>query len=301
MVQVVHLGIRKTGTSTFQRTIMRAQDAGVNILYGKQLLKGWIQANPISKDGSTPDYEALENIFRAAVGRHAILSHEGLAVYDQTKLAEVIKKVLPEAKILLTVRAPDSFLRSQYKHHVLNGGVDEASTFSDRYCRRLLLKLLNVKRFVNSYAKAGLRGQLTVLPYEWQREDYDSYLDFMTEYCALDLRKHHPSYTINKSPGPQFNELIRRLNAMLVSKAPDVLKSAEFGLLLRMESMSTAQTPELKGIFDVYYEELRVEYEHPRVPEHMWPKFSEQMKPLRRIKQFEPYLAEYRLKPLSAE
>ena len=294
-MQIVHLGIRKTGTSTFQRALARAEEAGVDFLYGKKILKDWINANPINNGDNPIDYRSLENILKEGRGRHAIFTHEGLIMYDPKKLSAVIKAALPDAKILVTFREPNSFLMSQYKHHVLNGGIEAPEVFSARYCRKVLFKLLNVSRVMNAFANAGLKDQLTLLPYEWQRDDYTAYLKFMSEYCALDLAKYHPGYVVNKSPGPQFNELLRRLNTALQSVDPKLLKNAEYSRFIRIASMSSAQAPELKYIFDAYYDQLEIEYELPVVPEKFRAKFSERMNPLRDIDAFKPYLAEYGL------
>lgn len=300
MVQVVHLGIRKTGTSTFQRTLQRAQDSGVNIIHGKKSLQKWGNNNPAKKPQDI-DFSELEQIFRSGQDRHAIFSYEGLATYDQFVLAGIIKKTLPDARILVSIRGPDSFLRSQYKHHMHNGGFKSAEQFADQYCRGKLSHLLDVETLTKAYDSVGLSNQLTIIPYEWQRDNYDSYLEFMSAFCELDLRKHLPDYQVNKSPDLRFLELVRRFNQTLAAAAPELLKQEEYGTLIRMASMSTAQTPELNYIFEEYYDKLGIEFSPPKVPADLWPDFVAKLQPLRRLERFKPYLSEYGLEPMESD
>lgn len=300
MVQVVHLGIRKTGTSTFQRAVHNAYKDGVDVLHGKKPLKQWGTANSFNKDDDAVDFASLKEILQQGRGRHAIFSYENLVMYNPQLLAATIKEALPDAKILLTVRSPDSFLASQYKHHVLNGGTDVSSVFSERYCRQTLFKTLNIKRILNPFVQAALKEQFTILPYEWQRDDYPGYLEFLCEFCALDLKKYQPSYVVNKSPGSRFNELVRRVNALVNEHSPDLLEAYEYKMLVRMASMSKAEATALEPVFSAYFERLNIEHELPCVPEKFRAKFAEQMNPLRRMEHFQPYLSEYGLTPIDA-
>jgi hypothetical protein len=294
-MQIVHLGIRKTGTSTFQQTIRRAAEDQEDLLNGKPEVARWARDNRHNNKERKPDFSALEAILRAGVDCHAVFSHEGLAFYDQAMLAETIAKTLPQAKILLTVRAPNSFLRSEFRYMTRDGRVLDVDVFSKHYTRNMLLKLLDIRRYTDAFEAVGLGEQFTILPFELQGDSHDNYLDLMTTYTGVDFHKYRPPYHVKKSPDRRFTELNRRLNEMIGKDAPAILKSAEYMRFVNMASIASAQLPNFEENFGHFYEGLSLDTREPEVPAEFWPDLQERLEPLRDLKAFEPYLNEYGL------
>ena len=59
--------------------------------------------------------------------------------------------------------------------------------------------------------------------------------------------------------------------------------------------MATAQTPALEPIFEEHFEKNEIVVQRPSVPDSLKMTFIKQMRPLRRLEQFKPFLAEYNL------
>lgn len=294
-MQTVHLGIRKTGTSTFQQTIKRAAEAENDLVDGKRALAHWARNNRHNNKDRVPDFTALEAILRSSEAHHAVFSHEGLAFYDQRALAETIAKALPRAKILLTLRAPNSFLRSQFRYDIREGRAYNVDFFSQHFTRNMCFKLLDVRRYIDAFSAVGLSEQLTILPFEWQEDAPSDYFDFISDYTGVDFHKYRPPFHVKKSPDRRFTELNRRLNDMLAQDAPSVLKSVEYQRFVNMASIAAAQLPDFEKNFAHFYEGLDLDTGEPEVPENMWPDLQVRLEPLRHLKAFEPYLADYGL------
>lgn len=292
-MQIIHLGIRKSGTSTFQQAVERACEAQAELTSGKQAILQWTRANGHNQANQKPDYAALRNILKTGADRHMIFSYERLAFYDQDELATVISEALPNAKILLTLRSPNSFLRSEFRHKIRDGHPYDVNAFSKQFTKSSLFKLLNVERYTRAFEKVGLREQLTILPYEWQADAGDSYFDFLSDFCGIDFHKYRLSYHVKKSPGRRFTELNRRVSELLEASAPEVLQSLEYRRFVKLASIAVAQTPDFEEMFGHFYEGIELDMREPEVPEDLWPELRARLEPLREIDVFKPYLKAY--------
>ncbi len=264
----------------------------MDVFDGKPLLAKWVREN---RRKDNPDYAAFEAILAHGKDRHAIFSQEGLAFFDQAALSAAIGRVLPDAKVLLNLRAPDSFLLSQYKFGTLNGRTISAEKFSKSYTKKWLLKLLDVRRYLDAYDVGAAPNTLTVLPYEWQAEGNDGYLHFITDFTGVDFAKYSPPYIEKQSPDLHFVELNRQLNLRLSEEAPAILDSLLYRRFSGIASRAVANVPEFNQYFGHLYDDLELDLDEPRVPEELWPRMREGLAPIRKIEAFEPYLTEYGL------
>ena len=123
---ILHVGLPKTGTTFLQEEIFRK----MNIKYIRDL-----------------------NITSFATSdRKVIISHEGLSIsdvfepaYKKYMVAEYLKKIFPDAKIIVGIRDKDSWLRSMYSQYIRNGGGGSY----DYFISHLDKEHLNFEKYIN--------------------------------------------------------------------------------------------------------------------------------------------------------
>lgn len=129
MEVIIHVGLPKTGTTFLQEEIFRK----LNLKFIRSL-----------------------SIVRMATKEKKILiSHEGLSIeydkpaYKKYIVAEYLKKLFPEAKIIVGIREKESWLKSIYSQYIREGGT---KTFEEFY-REFDKEHLNFEKYI-SYLKS---------------------------------------------------------------------------------------------------------------------------------------------------
>lgn len=116
---VVHVGLHKTGTTYLQKEIFN-KIKGINFTTNTELWKLHIdksKINIISKEHLSSDEPHFFEF--GATDRYEILEH--------------IKRLFPDAKIILGRRNFDTWLKSCYKQYVVCGGVLKFNAYYERY------------------------------------------------------------------------------------------------------------------------------------------------------------------------
>ena len=294
MIQVVHIGQRKTGTSWLQRTLKCAHDDGVEFHNGKKALKAWgFKHKP--KRTTDAGFAELTAILAKGRGKHAIFSWENMVLYPHDQIANAVQQALPNAHILMTTRAPDSYTKSQYRHNVQHGNYVTPQAYAENLAKDHLQRSHDVVSVKAAFEAFGFGGRLTFMPYEALKHDAVTFLSDISALFGLDLEPYRLELPLNQSPPPYALELMRRINKALDEQAPDVLNSADFKLYRRMTMMALPRAVDLEGVFEGYVEKHGLEYTLPSLPVEFVDDFKVKMLPLRDLPAYQPYLAEYGL------
>lgn len=292
--RILHIGQRKTGTTTLQKA---GQDAAAD---GKIAFMHWELAELL--DGKQPgtfnadDFEALGKRLGTVTDRPSLSSLELLVSLDPDEMARTTAAQWPDAKILITTRAPQSYLRSSLNNESF-AGHRSLTNFARGFARAHMLPAFAFDRIVAAYEAHLGAGAVTLLPYELLCADRPRYLAALNDLFGFDIGAYFPKQMLNASPPAEFIALSRQLNALLTDHAPDVLKTKVWMTFKRMANFSAgAPNPELRAYFADYFAAHPIEMDpEPELPPETLEELAEGMQCLRDLPLYRPYLADYGL------
>ena len=191
---VVHPGFVRTATTTLQDAFQTLQ--GVNyfgIPFRHEAIEGALKAM-LMADGTRYQADAA----RQALQQHAendrlnVISYENLASFkakDKAMVAQRLKAVFPEARIIFTIRNQRDMVRSWY---LLKRARTACVPFDDWWARagrnphRSILDDVNFDEIVRCYE--GLFGveHVGVFLYEQLRDDPDAFAANMAAFAGID-------------------------------------------------------------------------------------------------------------------
>ncbi len=138
---IVHIGYHKTATSWLQQHVFGNPRTGLQTV-GKfgddHPVRQLVRARPFEFDAAIcrAQFEPLLRPMQAA-GLVPVVSHERLCGHpvsgghDSKEIANRLKEVFPDARILVVIREQRSIIISTYKHYVMAGGASSLAEFLD--------------------------------------------------------------------------------------------------------------------------------------------------------------------------
>lgn len=200
---LIHIGYHKTATTWLQQRYF-SQHPQLDFI--GQHADLW--ADFISPHGFDFDPEKAKQLFYPKI-EHAlhnnlipVISAERLSGnphsggYDSKEIADRLKQVFPDAKILIMVRHQPEAILSNYKQYVRMGGICTLKEymFPPQEGRIPLFKLENLAyhRLANYYAKLFGRENIKILPYEYFRAKPQLFLEELADFMGTDQRLTFP-------------------------------------------------------------------------------------------------------------
>lgn len=236
---VVHIGLGKTGTSSLQKYVYPLLELNSNIIYNFQEGISKIESlHELSYD-RTKDVTKFGELWKDwdTDNKKYFFSREGLSGWnpdDWERNCLMVKRIFGEkATILITLRDPESYLRSTYQQIIQEGIIKKPEEFflnDDLYQKTITkfnsgLGIFRMDKFilqnlVELYQKNF--EEVFVVPIE----EINS-LRFLTKIFQLENKKHNElSYNLNKSP--KINQSYSDIAMRLTFKRESFLKY--FGL-----------------------------------------------------------------------
>lgn len=252
---LVHVGLHKTATSWLQdfyfpftkngfwvppvdssirRPIKQIGHWFVGDEFGRLLDKSEFSSSKIRS--------ALSNLDCPA-GLMPVISNERLAGhplsngFDRVVIAQRIKEVFPQARILLTIREQNKIIMSNYMQYLRYGGWHEPEHFvhplSDGRQPVLSLNFWNYSDLAGTYAKIFSKERVLVLPQEMLRSNVGDFVSRLAQFASVippvsinnlveanPRRMHVSSYLLRR-----YSFLIMRssANAFMPTVVPDRL------------------------------------------------------------------------------
>ena len=223
MATVIHVGLRKTGTTTLQEHVFPA-------------IPDCVAATPEShpfrelslnlRDAGDADYfEDTWRGFLADLQRRAstvILSREGWSAprdpwtgqETQARTAERLHALAAEAKILVVVRHQGTMLRSAYNQYVKTGG---DARFDDWVATRFDFDFLRYDTIVKCYQDLFGRERVKVMAYENLATDPHTFLGELLGFVQPGAIAQQSDVVIpfeNRSLGPLSRWTFRHTNRL---------------------------------------------------------------------------------------
>lgn len=157
-------------------------------------------------------------------GQHIVISQEALSTayineraqtseirQFQTIAARLISQVASESKILITVRAPDHWIRSTYNETVKHGSTNTFPEFLARE-RDFIKQSLNVSDLAEIWGNFFGEDNILVLPIELMWQNKQEFFDAVFRFSGVPAPDLRLSTTANASLKHEHLKLMRNFN-----------------------------------------------------------------------------------------
>lgn len=240
---LVHIGYHKTGTSWLQTFLFENEAAGfcTPISRKRELPEALILPHHLDFDGA-----ALRELFAPKLedastrGLVPIVSAERLSGnphsggYDSHDIAERLREVFPQARVLAVIREQKSMILSTYKQYVRVGGTCRLRDYLQPpyYRGRMPLRTplfqfeyFRYDRLISLYQSLFGRDNVLILPYETFRADAPAFVSRIIEFAGARHCDLPYNARINDALSPATVALKRKTNFLAArdSLNPSVL------------------------------------------------------------------------------
>lgn len=188
---VFHVGLHKTASTWLQNEIF-AHLKGINYFDQEYIIKNIVLPSDESFTENISQISSKIDTDKPTVFSSERLSgnpHSGY--YDNRILANRIKSIATNAKILLIVRKQESMIVSCYKQYVKSGGcctIEEYITpVIDGRLPLFDLECLKYERFVSRYVDLFGRDNVLVLPFELLKSNRSDFMSRVGEFLGANL------------------------------------------------------------------------------------------------------------------
>lgn len=225
---IVHIGFHKTATTWFQKVLYPSVR---NFAYVDRVKvkRAFLRDTPFSFDPARA-WDVLE----LPGGKPPILCEEELSGYLHNgglggllsaEVARRIKAVLPDARIVVFIRAQPSMIAATYQQYIRGGGTRAVRRYlwAERYLRGAAAEPYKIPRFsfdhfeydrlIAHYDGLFGREDVLVVPYEEFRRRPDATIAGMAERLGMDVELGGKARaSVNRSYGAPLIPLARAMN-----------------------------------------------------------------------------------------
>ncbi|MBO1254382.1 hypothetical protein J3L16_01640 [Alteromonas sp. 5E99-2] len=250
-MKLIHIGLPKTGSTSFQSQWYKRNDInlvsdGLNTLVEETRKAIKIETDP----------NLLLDLWPKALGKQSITlySSEGLSGipwgnqtsehkydYGHYLFANLCKENVPDGKVLVFIRSPESWLRSVY-FQMIHEGKNFGFTRFIRHQRSYIANILNLNDFLKHWDDAFGEDNVIVYPFE-------------RLISSPDVANQEISTSLGIPPALNLFQLQQQSNASLNSESAQLLRAASiFNRRIQGPSNNLANT------FNKLNEDMRLLY-----------------------------------------
>lgn len=227
---LIHIGYHKTGSSWLQNNIFNNDGFGFTDEYGlarHELVYEFVRPAPFTFNADRVAGDFTPWLQKAqARGLRLVLSHERFSGYpssggyDSKMIADRLKQIFPDAKILIIIREQQSLIRSMYSQHISDGGVESAHNFLRQPEPHLGRRPFFSRHFYEFHHLIGyyqsLFGEQNVLtlPFEMLHRQPQDFVDAIGSLCRHPKKPVGPVARVNERRPIFMQWLQRPLNAI---------------------------------------------------------------------------------------
>jgi len=182
---ILHVGMHKTGTTFLQWNVFHFVDA--NYLW-HVFYKSWLK--DLLNIEKKADYEKIKNKLSSILKNDKIniISEENIYTYQFSKkddrfiLLDRIKKVIPEAKIIIGTRKKQENLVSWYVEYVAVGGILDFQGFLDKHMN---LQKLEYEPYIDKLIEYYGKENVFIYTLDELRKDQDAVLKNLCKFMNV--------------------------------------------------------------------------------------------------------------------
>jgi hypothetical protein len=226
---LIHIGYHKTATSWLEHLIFDNPDTGFRWFHKKSRtapVHRFIRDRPFEFDADAVRAEFEELIAEAEVdGLQPVVSfgrlsgHAFSGGFDSKQIADRLKTVFPEARILIVIREQRNIIVSTYKQYVKTGGLCTLRQFlepakDDWRIPEFDYRYYEYHHLIGHYQSLYGRGNVLVLPYERLVRDPRGFVATIAEFAGRTL----PDDVLDRLPYDQRSTVAKPALMLGVSR-----------------------------------------------------------------------------------
>lgn len=225
---LIHVGYHKTGTTWLQRQLFPREDLGYCPVGISVAETDFVHVNDLDFDAARYRREAAPPLAAAtAAGLIPVISHERLSGnphsggYDSVRLAERLRAVFPDARILIVFREQRAMILSSYAQYVRVGGgcTLDGYLFPANATRQPMFSFDHFcyHRLIECYRRLFGVDRVLALPFEQLRRDPRGFVAAIARFAGGRIADDLPfDRSENKSLGAIALIAKRSVNPFLV-------------------------------------------------------------------------------------
>ncbi|MGB1249596.1 MAG: sulfotransferase domain-containing protein [Candidatus Promineifilaceae bacterium] len=230
---LIHIGYQKTGTTWLQKELFNNSTLGfIHPFERHDVMQHFIRPHSLDFDvHSCCNYvhRTLDTV--AEKDGFTVLSHERLSGtpffggHDSVELANRLRSVFRQPKILIVIREQTQMIRSTYAQYVKKGGTLSLQRYiaigkKTRHLREFELLRFQYHRLISHYQRKFGADNVLVICYEQIVPNPRLYIQQILEFCGLPLSKEAIQMLpfgspLNTSMSQSSVQLLARLNHVI--------------------------------------------------------------------------------------
>lgn len=196
---LVHIGYHKTATTWLQQSVFCRADHGfITPMQRKRIQELMVLADPLAFDAAAvrAEYDAALAATGPGEGLVPVVSEERLSGnihsggYDDKEIADRLRRVFPDARILIGIREQRSMILSCYKQYVVEGGPCSLKRYVNPPVRgRVKVPMFNDRHFrfdrlIGHYRELFGDDRVHVVTFEQCRADPEGFVDDICRFAG---------------------------------------------------------------------------------------------------------------------
>lgn len=193
---LIHIGYHKTASTWLQKHLFENEELGFKRYFSKADIRDEI-VMPHSLDFN---YRWVNELYQdkldqgnkvSVISSERLSGHPHSGGYDSKEIADRLKKVFPDGKILIVTREPISAILSCYQQYVKFGGTCSLEDYLVPSRRNLpVIPLFNFMHFrydrlINYYRHSFGTNNVLVLSFEEFKDNPLRFCNRITQFCEL--------------------------------------------------------------------------------------------------------------------
>lgn len=203
MLPLIHIGYHKTATTWLQENFFRNSQVGFAVRNGSdRIFREFVTRNPFLFEVTQVQAMLNKHLLPMPATPHVpVITQERLSGsphtggYDSQAIADRLKKVFPEARILIVVREQSGLILSGYKQYVRNGGQQSLARYMFPpengwyHIPAFRFDFFEFHALVEYYQALFGEPQVLVLPYELFVNQPNVFLKTILEFNGLEYNE----------------------------------------------------------------------------------------------------------------
>lgn len=215
---IIHIGFPKTGTTFLQKYL----DLHPAVYHNRKRFESYYKTGKIDDKIVIKNIEETTDILSEELLSvwHGDDSQENIRTYNlnydilkqKKEVAENLKALFPNAKILITVRGYSSLIKSLYSQYLFGGGTRSVTYFL-KNSQEMIIQLFNYDYVIYTYQEIFGKENIYIIPFEFLVDSPNNYLIYIENTFQIQHFDFSPE-KIHHSVSKKGTLIIRCMNIL---------------------------------------------------------------------------------------
>jgi hypothetical protein len=197
---LIHIGYHKTATTWLQEHLFRNPDLGLAVRNGgDRIIREFVAPGPFAFEPASAQAVLSKHTLPGPTSRHLpVITQERLSGsphsggYDSQIIADRLKAVFPEARILIVIREQEAIILSAYKQYVRRGGGQPLGRYlapprtGGDHLPGFRFEFFEYPLLFGYYQELFGKARVLGLPYEMFVKQPETFVKTILRFCGLE-------------------------------------------------------------------------------------------------------------------